>query len=206
MKKKTKNILIWTAVGVLIALNALGLYLLLRAPKATALRLSETTLTLKMDEGRVITHAIEPYGARNKTLHYSVSWSSEIIAWVDEKDEMVVAVSPGVTRITGEIDGRTASIDVTVLEETILAGTWTAPGGTVLTLDNALSGSLDGTPVTWYRGAFTDGENANPYRYVKLTGAIGETMLTLYYDRLDDTLQLRGLDADATDGVLFTRG
>ena len=206
MSKKTKTILIWAAVGVLIALNAVGLFLLLRTPKATALRLSETSITLKMDEGRVISHTIEPYNARNKDLHYSVSWSEAIIAWVDEKDEMIVAVSPGVTKITGEVDGRTASVEVTVLDETILSGSWTAENGTILTLDNTLSGELDGTQVTWYRGAFADGENTNPYRYVKLTGAIGETRLTLYYDRLTDTLRLHTAGADAKDDLSFTRG
>ena len=210
MKQTTKSILLRAAAGVLIALNALGLFFLICTKPATSLTLSETSITLKMDEGRPIAHAIEPYNARHKLLHFSVSWSEEIIAWVDELDEMIVAVSPGTCTIAGAVDEQKASVSVTVTEETILAGTWLAPDGETLTLDNALNGAFytaDGTQTTaWVRTAFADGECANPFRFVKLTPADGPEPVILYYDRLNDTLRMHFWGADAKPDLQFTRG
>ena len=183
------------ALGAFAAAQAVGLFLLVRTRPAESLTLSETTLTLKMDEGRRISHTVEPASAARKLLKYKVSASDEVIAWIDDRNEMIIAVSPGTCTIKATLDGLTAAVDVTVTEETVLAGMWKTEDEDVrLLLDHALSGRLETETgvetILWTRDAFTEGENDNPLRYVKLTGERNGARLVLYYDRLSDTLRL----------------
>lgn len=200
MKRSGKRWILLIAAIAVAAVQAVGLFLLMRTKPATSLVLSETALVLKRDEGRRITHTIEPEAASAKLLKYKVSASDEIIAWVDEQNEMILGVSPGTCQIAAEVDGLRAVIDVTVTDETILAGTFQTETGDVrLSLDQGLSGMLetpDGTArLTLFYGVIADGENTNPYRWIKLTGDLKGTPLTVWYDRLTDTLRLH------TDGA-----
>lgn len=193
--KRSKKILIILALGAFAAAQAVGLFLLVRTRPAESLTLSETTLTLKMDEGRRISHTVEPASAARKLLKYKVSASDEVIAWIDDRNEMIIAVSPGTCTIKATLDGLTAAVDVTVTKETVLAGMWKTEDEDVrLLLDHALSGRLETETgvetILWTRDAFTEGENDNPLRYVKLTGERNGARLVLYYDRLSDTLRL----------------
>ncbi len=196
MKRSTK-IFVGLILLVLISAQAVGLFLLVRPAPVSALTLSETSITLMMDEGRRVPHTVEPASASAKLLHYKVSASDPVVAWIDDKNEMLVALSPGTCTVTAEVDGQTAKVEVTVLSESILCGTWTAENGDTLTIDGTLLCTLEtaGKPVTYAlaRDGFTPGENSNPYRYVKLTG----TGLTLYYDRLLNTVRLHPADGDA---------
>ena len=206
--KRWKRVLIFLALGVFAAAQVLGLFLLVRTVPAEKLTLSETALALKMDEGRRITHTVEPRAAAGKLLKYKVSASDEVIAWIDDQNEMIIAVSPGTCTVKATVDGLTAAVDVTVTQETILAGMWKTENEDVrLLLDQTLSGRMetaDGVEtVVWARDAFAEGENENPLRYVKLTGERSGTKLTLYYDRLNDTLRLHvGGTAPETDRTL----
>ena len=184
MKRK---ILIWVALGVFAAAQVFGLFLLVRTVPAETLTLSETALTLKMDEGRRVVHTVGPERAQTRLIKYKVTAPDGIVAWVDEKNEMIVALAPGACQVKATLDGLEAVIEVTVLEETVIAGEWTAENGTALSIANDLSGTLDGARVQWTRDAFTDGEVSNAYRYTKLVAADGAI---LYYDRLTDTLRL----------------
>ena len=131
-----------------------------------------------------------------------------IVAWVDEQNEMIVALAPGTCQVKAVLDGQEAIVDVTVLDETALAGEWRGENGETLSIDNDLNSvfvTQQGTEqIQWFRGAFSTNENSNPYRYVKLTGTRGDTPLILYYDRLSDTLRLH-VDGAAPDGI-FVRG
>ena len=182
-----RRILIWLALGAFAAAQGFGLFLLARTEPAQKLSLSETSLTLRLDEGRRITHTIEPAAARNRLPKYKVTAPDGIVAWVDEKTEMVVALAPGACQVKATLDGREAVIDVTVSEETVIAGVWHAENGTTLSIANDLSGTIDGVKVQWTRAVFTDGEVQNAYRYTKLAAEDGTV---LYYDRLTDTLRL----------------
>lgn len=185
--KRWKRILIWAALGVFAAAQVFGLFLLVRTVPAETLTLSETALTLKMDEGRCIVHTIEPERASTRLLKYKVTAPDGIVAWVDEKNEMIVALAPGACQVKATLDGLEAVVDVTVLEETVIAGDWIAENGTALSIANDLSGTLDGEKIQWTRAAFNDGEVSNAYRYTKLVAADGTV---LYYDRLNDSLRL----------------
>lgn len=193
--KRSKKILVILALIVFAAAQAVGLCLLVRTSPAESLVLSETSLTLKMDEGRRITHTIEPAAASRKLLKYKVGASDEIVAWIDDQNEMVIAVSPGTCTIKATLDGLAVPIEVTVTQETILAGFWKTEDESVrLLLDHALSGRMEtdagvGT-VNLTRSAFDEGEIETPLRYVKLTGERNGARLVLYYDRLSDTLRL----------------
>lgn len=185
--KRWKRVRIFLALGVFAAAQAVGLFLLVRTVPAEKLTLSETTLTLKMDEGRRVVHAIEPERAQTRLIKYKVTAPDGIVAWVDEKNEMIVALAPGACQVKATLDGLEAVVDVTVLPETVIAGEWVAENGTALSIANDLSGTLDGAKLQWTRAAFTDGEVSNAYRYTKLVAADGTV---LYYDRLTDSLRL----------------
>ena len=185
--KRWKKILIWVALGVFAAAQVFGLFLLVRTVPAETLTLSETALTLKMDEGRRVVHTVGPERAQTRLIKYKVTAPDGIVAWVDEKNEMIVALAPGACQVKATLDGLEAVVDVTVLDETVIAGEWIAETGTALSIANDLSGTLDGARVQWTRDAFTDGEVSNAYRYTKLVAADGAI---LYYDRLTDTLRL----------------
>lgn len=193
--KRWKKILIFLALGVFAAAQAFGLFLLVRTVPAETLTLSETALTLKMDEGRRIVHTVEPDRASTRLIKYKVTAPDGIVAWVDEQNEMIVALAPGACQVKATIDGLEAVIDVTVLEETVIAGEWIAENGTALSIENDLSGTLDGAKTQWTRAAFNDGEVKNTHRYTKLVAQDGTV---LYYDRLNDTLRLD------RDGVVVT--
>ena len=196
--KRSTRIFIWLAVFLFAAAQAVGLFLLVRTAPARKLTLSETSLTLKLDEGCCITHTIEPDRASARLIQYKVTAPDGIVAWVDEQNEMIVALAPGACQVKATIDGQEAIVDVTVLEETVIAGEWIAENGTALSIGNDLSGTLDGARIRWTRAAFTDGEVKNAYRYTKLVTADGTI---LYYDRLTDSLRL---DADGAV-VTFVR-
>ena len=185
--KRWKKILIWASLGVFAAAQVFGLFLLVRTVPAETLTLSETALTLRMDEGRRIVHTVGPERASTRLLKYKVTAPDGIVAWVDEKNEMIVALAPGACQVKATLDGLEAVVDVTVLPETVIAGEWTAADGTALSIANDLSGTLSGKPVRWTRGVFTDGEISNAYRYTKL---VAEDGAVLYYDRLNDALRL----------------
>lgn len=191
--KRSKKILIILALCLFAAAQIFGLFLLVRTVPAESLTLSETTLTLKLDEGFRVTHSVEPARAAGRLIRYRVTAPGGIVAWVDEQNEMIVALHPGVCQVKGMLDGLEAVIDVTVTEDTAVAGEWIAADGTALSIGNDLSGTLrtaaGSEPVRWTRDAFTDGEVKNPYRYAKLTS----DRFVLYYDRLNDALRL---DAD----------
>jgi len=191
--KRPKKILIILALCVFAAAQAVGLFLLVRTVPAESLTLSETALTLKLDEGFCVTHSVGPARAAGRLIRYRVTAPGGIVAWVDEQNEMIVALHPGVCQVKGMLDGLEAVIDVTVTEDTAVAGEWIAADGTALSIGNDLSGTLrtaaGSEPVRWTRDAFTDGEVKNPYRYAKLTS----DRFVLYYDRLNDALRL---DAD----------
>ena len=199
---------IWILIAALAAAQAVGLFLLVRTAPATSLTLSETELILKRDEGRRITHTVEPDAAKGKLIRYKVSASDEIIAWVDDQNEMIVAVSPGVCTIKAQLDGQEAAVSVTVAEESILAGDWRSDDA-ALSLDGALSGMLElpegSRQVRWFRGAFPESGVSNPYRFVRFTGAWDKTPLVLYYDRLSDTLRLHVDGTDAETDRMFVR-
>lgn len=199
--KRSKRILIWLALAAFSAAQGIGLFFLMRTAPATALRLSETALVLKMDEGRRVTHTIEPAAASGKLVKFKVTAPDGIVAWVDEQNEMIVALAPGKCQVKAVLDGQEAIVDVTVLDETALAGEWSAIGVS-LSIGEDLSGVFGSEPVQWTRDAFFEGENTNPYRYVKLTGSISGASAALYYDRLTDTMRLE------SDGAIriFTRG
>lgn len=185
--KRWKQVLIVLALGVFAAAQAVGLFLLVRTAPARKLTLSETSLTLKLDEGCCITHTIEPDRASARLIQYKVTAPDGIVAWVDEQNEMIVALAPGACQVKATLDGLEAVVDVTVLPETVIAGEWISETGTALSIGNDLSGTLDGTSIRWTRAAFTDGEVSNAYRYTKLVAADGTV---LYYDRLTDSLRL----------------
>ncbi len=185
--KRWKKILIWASLGVFAAAQVFGLFLLVRTVPAETLTLSETALTLKMDEGRRVVHTIGPERASTRLVKYKVTAPDGIVAWVDEKNEMIVALAPGACQVKATLDGLEAVVDVTVLEETVIAGEWISETGTALSIANDLSGTLDGEKIQWTRDAFNDGEVGNAYRYTKLVAANGAV---LYYDRLTDTLRL----------------
>lgn len=203
-----RTVLIWIAVVLFAAAQAVGLFFLIRVRPATSLTLSESAITLKLDEGRQITHTIEPASARERLLAYSVSWSEEPIAWIDDKNEMIVAMSPGTCTIRARLDGQEATVDVTVTPETVMAGNW-AGDGAALSLGSDLAGRLDigngETEFYWMRSAFNEGENSNPYRYVKLTGVRDGVKLTLYYDRLNDTMRLHTDGAPTSEDRILLR-
>ena len=188
--KRSKRILIWLALAAFSAAQGIGLFFLMRTAPATALRLSETALVLKMDEGRRVTHTIEPAAASGKLVKFKVTAPDGIVAWVDEQNEMIVALAPGKCQVKAVLDGQEAIVDVTVLDETALAGEWQTEDGTALSIGEELSGVFGSEPVQWTRDAFSEGENTNPYRYVKLTGSISGASAALYYDRLTDTMRL----------------
>lgn len=190
--KRWKQVLIVLALGVFAAAQAVGLFFLVRTVPAETLTLSETALTLKTDEGRRVFHTVEPDRASTRLIKYKVTAPDGIVAWVDEKNEMIVALAPGACQVKATIDGLEAVVDVTVLEETVIAGEWIAENGTALSIENDLSGTLDGAKTQWARAAFNDGEVKNAYRYTKL---IAQDGAVLYYDRLNDALRL---DADGT--------
>ena len=196
--KRWKKVLVFLALGVFAAAQVFGLFLLVRTVPAETLTLSETALTLKMDEGRRVVHTVEPERASSRLIKYKVTAPDGIVAWVDEKNEMIVALAPGACQVKATIDGLEAIVDVTVLPETVIAGEWIAENGTALSIANDLSGTLDGERLQWTRDAFTDGEVSNAYRYTKLVAADGTI---LYYDRLTDSLRL---DADGAV-VTFVR-
>jgi hypothetical protein len=181
------------------AAQIFGLFLLVRTVPAETLTLSETTLTLKLDEGYRVAHTTGPACAAGRLIRYRVTAPGGIVAWVDEQNEMIVALAPGVCQVKATIDGREAVIDVTVTEDTAIAGEWIAENGTALSIGNDLSGTLrtaaGSEPVRWTRDAFTDGEVKNPYRYAKL---IAQDGTVLYYDRLNDSLRLDQNGAVAT--------
>ena len=193
--KRSKKILVILALVAFAAVQAVGLFLLVRTRPAESLTLSETTLTLKMDEGRRVTHTVKPASAARKLLKYKVGAADGIVAWIDDQNEMVVAISPGTCTIKATLDGLEAAVDVTVTQETILAGFWKTEDESVrLLLDYALSGRMETDAgvetVVWTRSAFDEGEIETPLRYVKLTAERGDARLVLYYDRLSDTLRL----------------
>ena len=196
--KRSTRILVWLALAVFAAAQAVGLFLLVRTVPARKLTLSETSLTLKLDEGCCITHTIEPDRASARLIQYKVTAPDGIVAWVDEQNEMIVALAPGACQVKATIDGQEAIVDVTVTEDTAIAGEWISETGTALSIGNDLSGTLDGARIRWTRAAFTDGEVKNAYRYTKLVTADGTI---LYYDRLTDSLRL---DADGAV-VTFVR-
>ena len=70
--KRSKKILIILALGAFAAAQAVGLFFLVRTRPAESLTLSETTLTLKMDEGRRVTHTVKPASAARKLLRSSI--------------------------------------------------------------------------------------------------------------------------------------
>ena len=185
--KRWKKVLVFLALGVFAAAQVFGLFLLVRTVPAETLTLSETALTLKMDEGRRVVHTVEPERASGRLIKYKVTAPDGIVAWVDEKNEMIVALAPGACQVKATLDGLEAVVDVTVLDETVIAGEWTAENGTALSIANDLSGTLDGARIQWTRDAFIDGEVSNAYRYTKLVAADGTV---LYYDRLTDSLRL----------------
>ena len=185
--KRWKKVLVFLALGVFAAAQVFGLFLLVRTVPAETLTLSETALTLKMDEGRRIVHTVEPERASTRLLKYKVTAPDGIVAWVDEKNEMIVALAPGACQVKATIDGLEAVVDVTVLPETVIAGEWIAENGTALSIANDLSGTLDSARIQWTRAVFNDGEVSNAYRYTKLVAADGTV---LYYDRLNDALRL----------------
>jgi len=185
--KRWKKVLIFLTLGVFAAAQAFGLFLLVRTVPAETLTLSETALTLKMDEGRRVVHTVEPDRASTRLIKYKVTAPDGIVAWVDEQNEMIVALAPGACQVKATIDGLEAVVDVTVLEETVIAGEWIAENGTALSIGNDLSGTLDGAKTQWARAAFNDGEVKNTYRYTKL---IAQDGTVLYYDRLNDSLRL----------------
>ena len=185
--KRWKKVLIWLAVCLFAAAQAFGLFLLVRTVPAETLTLSETALTLKMDEGRRVFHTVEPDRASPRLIKYKVTAPDGIVAWVDEQNEMIVALAPGACQVKATIDGLEAVVDVTVLEETVIAGEWIAENGTALSIGNDLSGTLDGAKTQWTRAVFNDGEVKNTYRYTKL---IAQDDTVLYYDRLNDSLRL----------------
>ena len=191
--KRSKRILIGAAVAAICAAQAVGLFFLMRTAPASTLTLSETAVYLKLDEGHSITHTIEPAAASGKLIRYKVTAPDGIVAWVDEQNEMIVALAPGACQVKAVLDGQEAVIDVTVSGETVLAGEWSG-SGVSLSIGKDLSGTLiipEGTAaVQWFRGAFSDGENGNPYRYVKLTAECNGMPAVLYYDRLNDTMRL----------------
>ena len=193
--KRSKKVLIWLAVCLFAAAQAAGLFLLVRTVPAETLTLSESALTLKLDEGRRIFHTVEPDRAQARLIQYKVTAPDGIVAWVDEKNELIVALAPGACQVKATIDGLEAVVDVTVLEETVIAGEWIAENGTALSIENDFSGTLDGARVTWSRAVFNDGEVKNAYRYTKLVATDGTV---LYYDRLNDSLRLK------TDGAVAT--
>ncbi len=193
--KRSKKILVIFALVAFAAAQAVGLFLLVRTRPAESLTLSETTLTLKMDEGRRVTHTVKPASAARKLLKYKVGAADGIVAWIDDQNEMIVAISPGTCTIKATLDGLEAAVDVTVTQETILAGFWKTEDESVrLLLDHALSGRMETDAgvetVVWTRSAFDEGEIETPLRYVKLTAERGGVRLVLYYDRLSDTLRL----------------
>ena len=196
MKRK---ILIFLALGLFASAQAVGLFFLVRTVPAEKLTLSETVLTLKLDEGRRVTHAVEPEKASTRLVQYRVTAPDGIVAWVDEKNEMIVALAPGACQVKATLDGQEAVMDVTVLDETVIAGDWIAFDGTTLSIENDLSGTIDGVEIRWTRAAFTDGEVKNTHRYTKLVAA--ENGAVLYYDRLNDSLRL---DRDGS-AVTFVR-
>ena len=185
--KRWKKILVFLALGVFAAAQAFGLFLLVRTVPAETLTLSETALTLKMDEDRRVVHTVEPERSSVRLIKYKVTAPDSIVAWVDEMNEMIVALAPGACQVKATIDGLEAIVDVTVLDETVIAGEWISETGTALSIANDLSGTLDGERLQWTRDAFTDGEVSNAYRYTKLVAADGTI---LYYDRLTDALRL----------------
>jgi len=193
--KRWKKVLVFLALGVFAAAQAIGLFLLVRTVPAETLTLSETALTLKMDEGRRVVHTIGPERASTRLLKYKVTAPDGIVAWVDEKNEMIVALAPGACQVKATLDGLEAVVDVTVLPETVIAGEWIAENGTALSIANDLSGTLNGDRIQWTRAAFTDGEVSNAHRYTKL---VAENGAVLYYDRLNDSLRLD------TDGAVVT--
>lgn len=193
--KRWKKILILLALGVFAAAQVFGLFLLVRTVPAETLTLSETALTLKMDEGRRVVHTIGPERASTRLLKYKVTAPDGIVAWVDEKNEMIVALAPGACQVKATLDGLEAVVDVTVLPETVIAGEWIAENGTALSIANDLSGTLDGAKTQWARATFNDGEVKNTYRYTKL---IAQDGTVLYYDRLTDTLRLFTSDDSRT--------
>ena len=185
--KRWKKVLVFLALGVFAAAQVFGLFLLVHTVPAETLTLSETALTLKMDEGRRVVHTVGPERASSRLLKYKVTAPDGIVAWVDEKNEMIVALAPGACQVKATLDGLEAVVDVTVLPETVIAGEWIAENGTALAIGNDLSGTLDGASIRWTRGVFTDGEISNAYRYTKL---IAQDGTVLYYDRLNDSLRL----------------
>ena len=185
--KRWKKVLIFPTLGVFAAAQAFGLFLLVRTVPAETLTLSETALTLKLDEGRRVVHTVEPDRASPRLIKYKVMAPDGIVAWVDEQNEMIVALAPGACQVKATIDGLEAVVDVTVLEETVIAGEWIAENGTALSIENDLSGTLDGVKTQWTRAVFNDGEVKNAYRYTKL---IAQDGTVLYYDRLNDSLRL----------------
>ena len=200
--KRSKKILIYLALAAFAAAQAVGLFLLVRTVPARKLTLSETSLTLKLDEGFCITHTVEPDRASARLPKYKVTAPGGIVAWVDEQNEMIVALAPGACQVKATIDGLEAVVDVTVTEDTAIAGEWLAADGTALSIANDLSGTLSGEPIRWTRAAFADGEVRNTYRYTKLTATADGARLVLYYDRLNDALRL---DADGIVTALARR-
>ena len=204
--KRSKKILIILALCVFAAAQAVGLFFLVRTVPAQKLTLSETSLTLKLDEGRRITHTIEPARAAGRLLKYKVTAPDGIVAWVDEQNEMIVALAPGACQVKATIDGLEAIIDVTVTEDTAIAGEWIAADGTALSIGNDLFGTFmtaaGSEPVQWTRDAFTNGEIKNPHRYTKLTATVRDVRLVLYYDRLNDAMRL---DADGAITALVRK-
>ena len=192
--KRSKKILIYLALVVFAAAQVLGLFLLVRPMKAQRLSLSETSVVLKTDQGFCIRHTVEPDRAAGKLIKYMVTAPDGIVAWVDEQNEMIVALKPGVCQVKGMLDGLEAVIDVTVTEDTVIAGEWRAENGTALSIANDLSGTLvtaSGVePVQWIRTVFDGGEVKNAHRYTKLTAEQDGARLVLYYDRLLDALRL----------------
>ncbi len=188
---RTKKIVIWACVAAFAAAQAVGLFFLARGEKAASLTLSETAITLQPDEGRRIAHTIEPAGAKNRRLSYSVSTR---IAWVDRENDMIVGLEEGDCLVRAELDGLTAIVRVKVEGETALAGEWSGDGA-ALSLDGALSGRLTAVSgersLQWMRSAFFGDEADEPIRYVKLTAVSDGMLHTLIYDRLNDTMRLR---------------
>lgn len=188
--KRSKKILVYLALVVFAAAQVFGLFLLVRPMKAQRLSLSETSVVLKTDQGFCITHTVEPDRAAGKLIKYTVTAPDGIVAWVDEQNEMIVALKPGVCRVKGILDGLEAVIDVTVTEDTAIAGEWLSEDGTSLSIENDLSGTINDARVTWTRTVFDGGEIKNAHRYVKLTAERDGARLVLYYDRLLDALRL----------------
>ena len=209
--KRSKKILVTLALVAFAAAQAVGLFLLVRTRPAESLTLSETTLTLKMDEGRRVTHTVKPASAARKLLKYKIGAADGIVAWIDDQNEMIVAISPGTCTIKATLDGLEAAVDVTVTQETILAGFWKTEDESVrLLLDHALSGRMETDAgmetVVWTRSAFDEGEIETPLRYVKLTAERGGVRLVLYYDRLSDTLRLHVDGTEKKADRMLVRG